>query len=267
MSSHERWFMCDICSFSHLSPQSISQHYRTKHLTYKSIEKVIDDCEIKDARTIIRLQESCEIASKSSAKETNKHLNCNNSLFTSEMTHWYTCNECFVSILYSSQIALIKHYKDEHGMIITSTDDNLLNDQEHIRQMIEEGRVEGGIRAGATANFRPTIVPKSLHNHQTALNSINQNSHSSPIISSRSFGHDESSSLIEKKSKWGMSHQQNYTSLISRAAQRKFSRNSVSPPPSSISRSASSTKFSPEFFKDEESPDAPISFTSTAHAL
>merc|ERR1712062_970847 len=47
MSSHERWFMCDICSFSHLSPQIISQHYRTKHSVYKLVEKVIESCEVK----------------------------------------------------------------------------------------------------------------------------------------------------------------------------------------------------------------------------
>ena len=92
---------------------------------------------------------------------------------------------------------------------------------------------------------------------------------SSSMINSTSFGIDVPTGSTELKSKWGMSHQQNYTSLISRAAQRKFSRNSVSPPPppTSISRSASSTKFSPDFFKDEESPDAPISFTSTVHVL
>ena len=55
--------------------------------------------------------------------------------------------ECYVSILYTSQIAIIKHYKDEHEIVITAkqvTDDCLLNDQKQINQMIEEGRVEGG---------------------------------------------------------------------------------------------------------------------------
>ena len=271
MSSHERWFMCDICSFSHLSPNIISQHYRTKHSTYKSIETVIDDCEIKDERTIIRLQDSSEINLHNSVNEKHKHVNSNSSLTASEMTYWYICNECYVSILYTSQIAIIKHYKDEHEIVITAnqvTDDCLINDQKQINQMIEEGRVEGGFRAGTPSNFRQSITPTTTNNRQIDYNLINKSTISSPMISSTSFGKDVPTYSIEPKSKWGMSHQQNYTSLISRAAQRKFSRNSVSPPPpTSISRSASSAKFSPDFFKDEESPDAPISFTSTVHAL
>ena len=271
MSSHERWFMCDICSFSHLSPQIISQHYRTKHSVYKLVEKVIETCEIKDERTILRLQESREIRPKNSVKEKIKKSNSKSSLTVSEMTHWYICNECYVSILYSSQIAIIKHYKDEHGIVITAkqaADECFFNDQEHIKQMIEEGRVEGGFGAGTAANLRLTIKPKTSNNCQIPP-SINEKSlNPSGMANSPSFEKkDESIGSIEPKSKWGMNHQQNYTSLINRAARRKFSRNSVSPPPSTISRSASSTKFSPEFFKDDESPDAPISNTSTAHAL
>ena len=272
MSSHERWFMCDICSFSHLSPHIISQHYKTKHSEYKSIETVIDDCEIKDERTIIRLQESSEIILPNSVKERHKHINSNSSLTASEMTHWYICNECYVSILYTSQIAIIKHYKDEHEIVITAkqvTDDCLINDQKQINQMIEEGRVEGGFRAGTPSNLRLSITPKTTNNRQIGSDLINKSTISSPMINSASFRTDVPTDSTELKSKWGMNHQQNYTSLISRAAQRKFGRSSVSPPPppTSISRSASSTKFSPDFFKDEESPDAPISFTSTVHAL
>ena len=270
-SSHERWFKCDICSFRHLNPQILSQHYRTYHnVLNKSTEKVIEDCEIKDERTFKRLQESSNVKPKCSVKEKHKHLNSNSSLTVSEMTHWYICNECYVSILYSSKIAIIKHYKDEHDMVITTkqaADDCLLDDQDHIKQMIEEGRVEGGFGAGTAANLRLTIKSKTAYNRQITSTFSNKSLNSSSMVTSPSLRNDETFDSIEPKSKWGMNHQQNYTSLISRAAQRKFSRNSLSPPPSSIPRSASSTVFSPEFFKDEESPDAPIFNSSTISAL
>jgi hypothetical protein len=257
----KRWFKCDICSSMvvNLDPEFISRHYQEQHAIKKSIEKIMDECEIKDKRTIQRLKES--IITKE------KHPEPSSALVVSEMTHWYTCNECYVPDLYSSKIAIIKHYKDEHALVITTkqaAEECLLDDQEQIKQMIEEGRVEGGFKAAASPPLRLTIKTKTSTNHPATTPSASSGSQSSSISTSTPALQDDHTVSPEHKSRWGMNCQQNYTNLISRAAQRKFSRNSASPPPPSLSRSASSTTiFSPEFFKDEESPDAPISTNSS----
>ena len=257
MHEMTRWFKCDICCSMvvNLKPNYISRHYQTEHGIKKTVEEVMEECEITDERTIQRLRES-RISKEHQPQDSSGALE------VSEMTHWYTCNECYVSNLYSSKIAIVKHYKDEHDMVITTkqaTDECLLNDQQEIQQMIEEGRVDGGSGAGSRANLRLTIKPKTYLKQQltTSINNPIRYPPSSPI--STASLKDEPMMSPEQKARWGMNYQQNYTSLISRAAQRKFSRGSTSPPPPSLSRSASSsTLFSPEFFKDEESPDAPI---------
>ena len=259
----KRWYKCDICCSMvvNLDPQFISRHYQEQHAIKKSVEKVMEECEIKEQRTIQRLKES------SIGKEKNPVLEPCGALVVSEMTHWYTCNECYVPVLYSSKISIIKHYKDAHSLVITTkqaTDECLLDDQEQIKQMIDEGRVEGGSGAGASPPLRLTIKTKPQINQAPTISSSSSGTKSSSIPTSTNSVKDEIAVTPEQKSRWGMTYQQNYTNLISRAAQRKFSRNSASPPPPSLSRSASSsTIFSPEFFKDEESPDAPISTKSS----
>lgn len=264
MHEMTRWFKCDICCSMvvNLKPHSISRHYQTEHGIKKTVEQVMEECEITDERTIQRLRES------RITKEQQQQPDSTGALEVSEMTHWYTCNECYVSNLYSSKIAIVKHYKDEHDMVITTkqaTDECLLNDEQQIQQMIEEGRVEGGFGAGSTANLRLTIKPKTYVKRHLTTSITNPMRHRPYEPVSTASLKDEPMMLPEQKARWGMNYQQNYTSLISRAAQRKFSRNSTSPPPPSISRSASSsTVFSPEFFKDEESPDAPITTNASS---
>ena len=259
----KRWFKCDICCpmVVNPNPQSISKHYKGEHGIERTVENVINECEITDERTISRLKESSITNDQSRAYTFSR----SSDLVVSEMTHWYICNECYVSILYSSKIALVKHYKDEHDKVITTkeaTDKCLLNDQEQIKQMIEEGRVEGGSGAGTTANLRLTIKSKTYPKQNVTPILPSSNSHSSLLSNAIAPLKDESTISAEQKSRWGLGYQQNYTSLISRMAKRKFSRNTTSPPPSSVSRSASSTIFSPDFFRDEESPDAPITTNS-----
>ena len=293
----------------------------------KSVETVRKDCEVTDEETkdqILR-GESCIFNEKHLEEGTTvKALSNNNSisqLVVSEMSHWYTCSECYVSNLFSSKIALVKHYKDEHNKLLTTkeaTEDCVVNDPEQIKQMLEEGRVEG-VQGPSTGTIRLTIKTtpfpnrkneKTLEAHNISLSTsqeltlsngksdydptskwgMNHQQNYTSLISraaQRKFGRSNISpatpialsrsdlaasqniTLSNEKSdddptsKWGMNHQQNYTSLISRAAQRKFGRSNISPATTTaLSRSESAASqnrhFSPDFFKDEEIPDAPI---------
>ena len=243
------------------TPLSIIQHYQTEHEIKKTVEQVMEECVMKDEGTTHGLPES------RITKEHRQQKDSGGCLEVREMTHWYICSECLVSNLYSSKIAIVKHYKDEHDIVITTkqaTENCLLNDERQIQQMIEEGRVNGGSKPGITSNIRLTIKPKTYHNKQLTPSVAHPVIHSSSVPLSTASLKDEAMMSPEQKARWGVNYQQNYTSLISRAAQRKFGRNSTSPPVPLLSRSAStSTIFSPEFFKDEESPDAPISAKSS----
>jgi hypothetical protein len=149
-----------------LKPHSISRHYQTAHGIKKTVEEVMEECEITDERTIQRLRES------RITKEQQPQHDSGGALVVSEMTHWYTCNECYVSNLYSSKIALVKHYKDEHNKLLTTkeaTEDCVVNDPEQIKQMLEEGRVEG-VQGPSTGTIRLTIKTNPFPNRKNEKN-------------------------------------------------------------------------------------------------
>ena len=63
----------------------------------------MEECEITDERTIQRLRES----RITTMDQDNKLEDASSSLEVREMTHWYTCNECYVSNMYSSKMVNI----------------------------------------------------------------------------------------------------------------------------------------------------------------
>ena len=268
---HKVWFKCDIClpvMVVNSSPELIVKHYKDEHSIVKSVETVRKDCEVTDEETKDQIfrGESCIFNEKHLEEGTTvKALSNNNSisqLVVSEMSHWYTCSECYVSNLFSSKIALVKHYKDEHNKLLTTrqaSEDCVVNDPEQIKQMLEEGRVEG-VQGPSTGTIRLTIKTNPFLNRK---NDKNPEAHNISLSTSQETTLSNGKSDDDTTSKWGMNHQQNYTSLISRAAQRKFGRSNISPATTTaLSRSDSaasqSRHFSPDFFKDEEIPDAPI---------